>query len=169
MSGGGMQGQQGAPMQGGGKGGPQGGMNRGPGGNAQNNPGVASQQMSPGMGAFANYSNMMQGLGSSGVSQMPDQLGPGQVSPQGPAGPTASTWGSRNPMGTPNWAATGGLTPIQNMTAGQPRPMPMLTPMPSSGGWSMPGYNPQDNVLPGTLSAGATQGGGKGGPQGGRR
>jgi len=108
--------QSGAPMQGGaGKGGIQqpmggggkGGMNRGPGGNAQNNPG---QTMNPGMGAFANYGKMMQGLGSA---------------------PTAATWGSRNPAGVPAWFNSSGLTPMQgafgNFTP--PTPQPHMEPV----------------------------------------
>ena len=116
----------GATPGGGGKGGM--GMNRGPLGNAQNNPNnvMPGQQTSPGMGPSAWQGNMMQGLGSGG---------PGQVSPLGPAGPAAGTWGSRNPMGTPNWAATGSLTPMHNLTAGQPQKFSMPQPsyQPSTG------------------------------------
>ena len=87
--------QNGAPMQGGaGKGGIQqpmggggkGGMNRGPGGNAQNNPQAVGQTMNPGMGAFANYGNMLQGLGSSGMPAF-NLSGPQQM--PAPSMPTA--------------------------------------------------------------------------------
>lgn len=118
---------------GGGKGGM--GMNRGPGGNAQNNPGGMPARPGYGGQLPPGFSSTFGSIGSAGGYPPGAMPGPGpatwQTPPQGPqqtiqdlvrmeqgfggqhgTPPTASTWGSRNPAGRPDWASTQGLTPM---------------------------------------------------------
>lgn len=111
---------------GGGKGGM--GKNPGPGGNAQNNPGGPQANygmgMKPGMGPSAWQGNMMQGLGSAGVSQMPAgnpmanfQSMMGQQIPWGSPPPKPFSFGGWN---RPEMQS-GNLTPI-NQAIPTPQP-----------------------------------------------
>ena len=63
----------------------------------------------------------MGGAGKGGMNR-----GPGGNAQNNPGGPTADTWGSRNPAGAPAWFNSNGLTPMQgafgNFTPPTPQP-----------------------------------------------